>query len=99
MRCEPGDLCVITRSDANNAGKFVQVLRAARPEEIQGFYHRNEGHHWRVRTVSSPIVTSSGLVLLETSLPDCRLRPIRPQSDEAQDQVFAPLPASAKEVL
>lgn len=100
MNCKPDDLALIVRSDVKNAGKLVTVLRAARPEEFQNFYHRNEGHHWRVRAVGSPIVTTGGLVLIETSLPDCRLRPIRPQADEAQDQVFAPIPTvSTKEVL
>lgn len=98
MNVQPGDLAVIVHSDTGNGGKLVTVLRSAFPEEVNGFDHRTEGHHWWVRAEGRSIVTRRGLLLQHTALPDCRLRAIRPQADEAQDQVFAALPASPLEV-
>lgn len=87
MNCKPGDLAVVIRSDAKNAGKVVEVLRPATKIESEGFRHFNEGFHWWVRSAGSPIVSGLGVVRTETALPDARLRPIRDPGDDATDEM------------
>ncbi|QIM51607.1 hypothetical protein [Hydrogenophaga crocea] len=87
MNCKPGDLAVIVRSGAQNAGKLVEIARPATQAERKIFDHRREGFHWWVCSIGTPIVDSWGDARMETALPDAWLRPIRDPGDDATDEM------------
>lgn len=92
MNCRPGDLAVVVRSDAGNDGKIVFVVRAAAYHEYAEFDHADEGRHWWVECKSGLLMDTWGGGEKESSMPDARLRPIRPGdiSDEEVRDLYAP---------
>ena len=94
MNCKPGDLAVFVRSKAGNEGKIVRCIRLATSEEIDRWYHTDKrGPVWLIdQLVVRMYGTSAPLAL------DVNLRPIRPQPDDAVDEVIQRIGTPHKEV-
>lgn len=93
MNCKPGDLAVFVRSKAGNEGKIVRCIRLATSEEID---------HWAHTDTKGPVWVVDQMVLRKygTFAPlalDVNLRPIRPQDDDAVDEVIQRIGTPHKE--
>ena len=87
-RCQPGDLCVVVNANAYFSyllGAFVTVTKQ---QIIRGEFGPEVA--WKTDPIH---LTNENLVILFN---DRALRPIRPQPDDAQDLLLAPLPAKEK---
>lgn len=103
MNCKPGDLAIIvgaTKAPDNN-GKIVEVVRPAVAGEVMfGLRVRPREASWIVRSIGSPLtITLAGIPYQSHERPyqDRFLRPIRPQPDDATDEMvlIAGKPAEA----
>ena len=83
MRCKPNDLAVIVGCvvHTENNGKLVTVIRHS---WLPGF-------DWYVESAGSPLLGRLGYSTGSNCL-DCNLRPIRPQPDEAIDEMLRDVP-------
>jgi hypothetical protein len=92
MNCKPGDLAVFVRSAAGNVGKIVRCLRLATSAEIEAKNHIPDmGPVWIIDRELPRQRTPAALAL------DCILRPIRPQPDDAVDEVIQRIGTPHKE--
>lgn len=94
LRCKPGDLAVVVWPETSLLlGRYVIVIRERIPGEIiSGFKTpRNNGHAWVIRSaVSGVLIPWVSLdrkidMVIERSIFDKCLRPIRPQADDADE--------------
>lgn len=85
MNCKQGDLAVLIRSDAGNEGKFVTCLRLASAAEIGSYlFSRDRGPVW-----VTDIELKTRLGFYAPLVYDAYLRPIRPQPNDATDEMVA----------
>lgn len=92
MNCEKGDLAIVVRSVAGNAGRIVRVV---------GWLGLVPGYtaddYWRV-DCASPLYNKTGDLV--SWLSDGQMRPIRDPGDDATDESKAwlpPVPSHIKE--
>lgn len=98
LRCKPGDLAVVVRSEVGNEGKVVRVLRfLGRAKFSLGFVADDV---WLVECPSLAGETCSWSRRIggDACFPDARLRPIRDPGDDAQDETLQWLDVPQKEV-
>lgn len=87
MNCKPGDLAYIVNCTIpENNDHFVTVVRLA--EELT---KQNHQPIWVVESASL-VRNSLGRLVMEGTIQDCKLRPLRDPGDEAKDQMLRPLP-------
>jgi len=110
MNCVPGDMAVIVRSSRQeNIGAIVEVLRPATSNgfavgeahfECGTWWNRGgDSFIWVVKATGRKLVASNGTFSsTERLFSDHNLRPIRPQSDDAQDESAAWLPPVPQQV-
>lgn len=92
MNCKPGDLAVIFRSDGygtageiskKSVGHFVRVVRLRAPNSVFTCFVE------QVWELEHPVrVEHNGAIYWINGCADCVLRPIRPQSDDATDEIL-----------
>ena len=87
MNCKQGDLAVIIRSAAGNAGMIVEVLRPLGVEPVWRGIRWDAGASrdnfcWLVRSCGRPLATFHGVYYTECPIPDVVLKPIRDQLGE-----------------
>jgi len=93
MNCKQGDLAIVVRSDAGNAGKIVTCIRL-----LNGFRHiapdgSVSNDIWQI---DRPLIGWGGEVSCEIS--DMQLRPLRDPGDDATDETLTWLPVPHKEI-
>jgi hypothetical protein len=84
MNCKPGDLAVVIRSETGNLGKIVRCIAVASKEQA------DQVRFWAcpMWEVDRPMQWEyQHEVFYERFCPDDCLRPIRPQSDDATDEM------------
>jgi hypothetical protein len=95
MNCKPGDLAVIVRAvHPENVGCLVHVLGPSGENAAKNLTHHRGEVLWLVRA-QRPLRTTFYLAGVPvdvkptdtTNMPDSHLRPIRPQSDDATDEM------------
>ena len=104
MNCKPGDLAVVVTDDCGfeeNIGLMVIVIKDAGPWPFDSRFH------WLCEAIGRPMknmLTDENNMPAEGfcyekhgEWPDCCLRPIRPQSDDATDESLLWLPLPKKE--
>lgn len=95
MNCKPGDLAIVVRSYAGNEGKIVRCVRLL-----------SEAQLWEGPGIDSLISPDWEVDLplrncgggMQSSIPDCLLRPIRDPGDDAVDETLLRLPSPRQEV-
>ncbi len=89
MNCKPGDLAVFVKSRAGNEGKIVRCLRLATSAEIKAVQFSNDlGPVWLTDSTFRAIRRMSRTEEITSYAHDQNLRPIRPQADDATDEVI-----------
>lgn len=89
MNCEPGDLAVIVNPLSPNYGRFVNVLRAPEPSELD--WWSMEGPTWIVEAIGAPLIVVNGIHCgLKAIRPftDAALRPVRDPGEDAVDEII-----------
>lgn len=76
MRCKPGDLAVIVRSDDGNEGRILEVVRASD--------RRDDGEFWWICKAMQPIIGMNRRIAAGELMfaADCALRPLRDADGE-----------------
>lgn len=95
MNCKPGDLAVIFGATVavECNGMIVEVLRPFLTGELyRGMRNTDTRIAWIVRSCGSPLTfvfgrTGKRIKVSERPIADRFLRPIRPQSDDAVDEM------------
>jgi hypothetical protein len=84
MNCKPGDLAIVTSSEAGNEGLFVEVIEWI---GCVDFYDGSD--RWRVRSVGSPI--TNDLKINIDHLRDSQLRPVSGLPDTEDTDTEQPI--------
>lgn len=80
MRCRPGDLAVIVRSDIDgNLGRLVEVIGPV-PIDVPG------EPAWVVRSHGAPLFTACNDSRMVAWARDSWLRPLRPDADPVETE-------------
>lgn len=102
MNCKPGDLAVIVASKTGNAGLIVEVLRPASFEVARlpenGFLYEAGGPAWVIKSMGTLLKHMHKKASPWACVMDSSLRPIRPQPDDAVDEVIQRIGTPHKEV-
>lgn len=94
MNCKPGDLAIIVKSWAGNEGKIVQCVKyLGILATSDAFGNTTNEPCW---AIDRPLQDAVGGV--DNILCDDQLRPIRPQPDDAVDEVIQRIGTPHKEV-
>lgn len=84
MNCKPGDLAIFVRSNAGNEGLVVTCVRLATRFELDKFWFEvSDGPVWLIDEPVKMFPSGRYSPLAK----DRYLRPIRPQSDDAVDEM------------
>lgn len=93
MNCQKGDLAIIVRSEAGNAGKIVRCLESS----LQTFWSIDGSIKTDVAwLVDRDLAGWNGKV--DRLIRDSQLRPIRDPGDDAVDETLLRLPSPRQEV-
>lgn len=87
LRCKPGDLAIVVRSEAGHEGKIVRVLR------FIGVHHA----YWAEDLWETDTLARSALGRLDAYFSDSQLLPIRDPGEDAQDETLTWLPSPSRE--